>query len=100
MRKAWIIAIFFLSLQSCGSYEIVTLNHRPTKQVKVIVDHSYSNFGGYTLIEPTWRYRIYNPYTVPRVEIIRPSKRVVILKGGRTISRSSDKSTNRTKSRR
>lgn len=83
MKKSWLIAFFFLSLQSCGSYEIVTLNHKPVKQVKVIVEHDYQTYWNYTIIQPSWRYRYINPYIVPEVRIIESPKTRVRVKGNR-----------------
>lgn len=83
MKKAWIIAFFFLSLQSCGSYEIVSLNHKPVKQVRVIVEHDYQPYWNYPLLQPNWRYRYINPYTIPRVRVVAPSKTRVRVRGSR-----------------
>ena len=74
MKKAWIIALFFLSLQSCGSYEIVTLNHKPVKQVRVIVENQYYP---YSYRPQYWRYKYYTPYYIPkRVVVVKPKIRV------------------------
>jgi hypothetical protein len=95
MKKAWIIVFFFLSLQSCGSYEIVTLNHRPAKQVKVIVVHDYQSHWDYPLTRTHWRYRYINPYIVPRVRTVRPIRTQVKIKGSRGGSSIRTKSTER-----
>ena len=74
MKNIQIIAFFFLSLYSCGTFELATLGHAPVKQTTVIVENQYYP---YSYRPQYWRYKYYTPYYIPkRVIVVKPKVRV------------------------
>ena len=87
MKKACIIAFFFLSLQSCGTFQLSTVGHQPQKQVRVIVEHDYHSHWYFGLTDPYWRYRLYTRQHYPRRVIVRPATPKIRVKGTRSRSK-------------
>lgn len=83
---------------SCAGFEIVTLNHTPVKQTRVVVDYTPPVVYHY----PTYSTRYFTYVEPARVIVVQPQKQRVRIKGNRSIypsSRGSSTTGNKSKKR-
>jgi len=89
--KKLIILLSLVLFASCAGFDIVTLNHTPVKQTRVVVDYTPPVVYQY----PTWPHRYYSYFEPTRVIVVQPQKQKVRVKGGRGQSSSRGNSTQR-----